>query len=31
MDEWAEALVEIANDPPGERPRHDSLFTFMPW
>jgi hypothetical protein len=31
MDEWADALVELANQPRGRPPRHDSLFTFMPW
>ena len=31
MDEWAEALVDLANLPRGTDPPHDSLFTFMPW
>jgi hypothetical protein len=31
MDGWADALVELANEPRGGPPAHDSLFTFMPW
>ena len=31
MDAWADALVQMANEPPGYQPEHDSLFTFMPW
>ena len=32
MNDWANALVEIANTPPEHKPpRHSSLFTVMPW
>jgi len=31
MDEWADALVELANAPPGHKVKHAGFFTFMPW
>lgn len=31
MDDWADGLVDLANAPPGKRPKPAALFTFMPW